>query len=112
MTQKPFGKHLENFQTLKNSPSIDIDTFYEYFKDLNAGEDEDLNTSDFDINEICNNPIYDEILNGTVSELEISEAINKLKNNKAPGSDKILNEFLKYSPLIWYLCIVNYLTLY
>lgn len=96
---KTFWKTLRKFSNIKkNSPSIDIDTFYEYFKDLNAGEDEDLNTSDFDINEICNNPIYDEILNGTVSELEISEAINKLKNNKAPGSDKILNEFLKYSP--------------
>ena len=45
--------------------------------------------------------MYDNILNGVISESEISETITKLKNNKAPGSDGILNEYLKNSsPLL------------
>ena len=68
---------------------------------LNAG-DEDVNDHDeINISEICDNPVYDEILNGKITELEITEAIRKLKNNKAPGTDNILNEYLKHSsPLL------------
>jgi hypothetical protein len=59
---------------------------------------EDVNDHDeININEICDNPVYDEILNGKITELEITEAIRELKNNKAPGTDNILNEYLKYS---------------
>ena len=64
--------------------------------------DEVVNDHDeININEICDNPVYDEILNGKITELEITEAIRKLKNNKAPGTDNILNEYLKHSsPLL------------
>jgi hypothetical protein len=37
-------------------------------------------------------------LNGVIADLEVYEAIQNLKNNKAPGTDKILNEYLKHSP--------------
>jgi hypothetical protein len=47
-------------------------TFYDYFKKLNAG-DEDVNDHDeININEICDNPIYDEILNGKITDQIIS----------------------------------------
>ena len=36
-------------------------------------------------------------MNGIISETEIKDAIKELKNNKAPGTDMILNEFLKSS---------------
>jgi hypothetical protein len=67
---------------------------------LNAG-DEDVNDHDeININEICDNPVYDEILNG-----KITEAIRKLKNNKAPGTDNILNEYTIVIRLNIILCI-------
>ena len=99
---KAFWKTVHKFSNRKKEdPSVEIETFYDYFKKLNAG-DEDVNDHDeININEICDNPIYDEILNGKITELEITEAIRKLKNNKAPGTDNILNEYLKHSsPLL------------
>lgn len=36
-------------------------------------------------------------MNGIINETEIKDAIKELKNNKAPGTDMILNEFLKSS---------------
>ena len=50
-----------------------------------------------DVDVICNNEVFDEILNGEISELEIQDAIRNLKNNKAPSADRIVNEYLKYS---------------
>ena len=38
------------------------------------------------------------LLNGVITDLEVYEAIRNLKNNKAPGTDKILKEYLKHSP--------------
>ena len=100
-TQKHFGKQYTHFLTEKRDPSAEIETFYDYFKKLKAGN-EDVNDHDeINTNEICDNPVYDEILNGKITELEITEAIRELKNNKAPGTDNILNEYLKYpSPLL------------
>jgi hypothetical protein len=52
-----------------------LTNFLELFKKLNAG-DEDVNDHDeLNINEICDNPVYDEIRNGKITELEITEAI-------------------------------------
>jgi hypothetical protein len=50
---------------------------------------------EININEICDNPAYDEILNGKTTELEITEAIKELKNNKAAGTHNILNEYFE-----------------
>ena len=36
-------------------------------------------------------------MNAPITSEEISKCISKLKNSKAPGSDQILNEFIKYS---------------
>jgi hypothetical protein len=99
---KAFWKTVHKFSNRKKEDlSVEIETFYDYFKKLKAG-DEDVNDHDeININEICDNPVYDEILNGKITELEITEAIRELKNNKAPGTDNILNEYLKYSsPLL------------
>lgn len=67
-----------------------------FFKILNEYNDNDEHDENFNIHEPCN-PICDEILNGIISETEIKDAIKELKNNKAPGTDMILNEFLKSS---------------
>jgi hypothetical protein len=49
----------------KETPPVDIDTFFEYFKNLNFCEEED---SDINIDEFCNDPMYNEMLNGIIPE--------------------------------------------
>ena len=44
-----------------------IDTFYEYFKNLNNYE-EDYDEIGIDHSSVCNNPIYDEIFNFEITE--------------------------------------------
>jgi hypothetical protein len=48
------------------------------------------------LDEVCNDPMYSEMLNGIITEKEVLDAIKGLKNNKAPGSDKLINGFLFY----------------
>ena len=68
----------------KENVDIPIVTLYEYFKDLNE-------------NDICDNQIYDDILNGDNTEDELLNAIKNLKNDKAAGIDDFVNEYFKYS---------------
>ena len=56
---------------------------------------ESVNVSDT-TGELHNMP-PDTMLNRSFTHQEITEAITKLKNNKAGGSDQIINEFLKHS---------------
>ena len=66
-----------------------LETLYEYLKDVNSSQDTtpqpDFNT-DSDSNSILNIPI---------SQEEILSVVKSLKNNKASGPDKILNEYIK-----------------
>ena len=41
--------------------------------------------------------MYDDILNGPISEIEILRAVRNLCNNKACENVYILNEYIKYS---------------
>jgi hypothetical protein len=40
---------------------------------------------------------YNTVINETISEKEVTDAIKSLKNNKACGGDMILNELLKHA---------------
>ena len=66
---------------------IPIDTLYDYFKTINAntnlGTDDEIDG--IKINELCENLLYDNILNGAISESEISETIRKNKKTKSRG---------------------------
>ena len=42
------------------------------------------------LNNMCQNPVYDMILNGSITESEIIDAI---KNGKAAGIDNFVNEY-------------------
>jgi hypothetical protein len=42
------------------------------------------------IDEFCNDPMYNEMLNGIITEKEVLDAIKGLKNNNAPVSDKLI----------------------
>jgi hypothetical protein len=70
---------------------------YEYFKELNNYEEDD-DDDDIDLDAVCHNPLYDILLNDELTEREILNAIKGLKNNKSPGPDSVLNEYLKNSP--------------
>ena len=91
---KAFWKALHKYSTNKqDNPDINLENCFEYLKKINSGQngEGEGETDDIDINEVSNNPIYDEILNGVIADLEVYEAIQNLKNNKAPGTEKILN---------------------
>ena len=63
---------LNNFK--KDEPDISLDTFYDYFRELNADNSDDA-PCDFDISNAdfedfaINNPRIDEIINGSVTGL-------------------------------------------
>ena len=72
---------------------IELDSLYDFFKDLNYQDEssgcqtlEDLNFSS------SNN---DEILNSNITDSEILRCIRSLKNNKACSNDNIINEYIK-----------------
>ena len=66
-----------------------METLFEYFKEVNCSDDTTPQrdfTIDHDNNSILNSPILQE---------EIISVVENLKNNKASGPDKILNEYIK-----------------
>ena len=48
---------------------------------------------DIVFNDNCENPVYDMILNGSITESEIIDAIKNLKHGKAAGIDNFVNEY-------------------
>ena len=79
----------------KENPDVDLQTFFDYFKELNAEIHADdvvgpTNIANNNINTVC-----EALLNSEITEAEIKEAIQSLKNNKTSGIDGIANEYLK-----------------
>ena len=77
----------------KDSPNVNLDTLYEFFKNLNeqTAVDEQEYTFNIDISD------DDEILNSSITEGEILKCIKMLKNNKSSANDDIINEHIKYT---------------
>ena len=71
-----------------------MDLFKEHFEKLVLGN-EGVNVGNI-TGDLHNMP-PDTMLNRPFTHQEIAEAITKLKNNKAGGSDQIINAFLKHS---------------
>ena len=69
---------------------------YEYLKNLNENDENDDEAGTF-LDNICDNQIYDDILNGDITEDEVLNVIKNLKNGKAAGIDDFVNEYVKYS---------------
>ena len=79
--------------TKKDDNSIELDTLYTFFKDLNKQPDIDDGSCDNNIDiSIDDN---DEILNSPITDSEILKCIKSLKNNKACANDEIINEYIK-----------------
>ena len=88
-----FGKKIRRKQK-RSSPSCNFDI---HFKNLFETSLSDLsNDTVDDINEhISDDVIHDEFLDAPFSMIDLENALKKLKNNKSPGFDNVLNEFLK-----------------
>ena len=74
---------------------ISIDTLFDFFSDLNKGENNENDANVFEANINMQQP--NDALNNPITKDEIEKAIKNLKNNKASGEDLIINEYLKHS---------------
>ena len=102
---KDFWKLINSNKKNKGKTNIAMDILFDFFKDLNSGDnsDNDLDTnsnmdSDLDSNsDLDDNSDVNEIINGPITVDEIEKAIKRLKNNKASSDDNIINEYMKHS---------------
>jgi hypothetical protein len=70
----------------------------EYFKELNSTPNENENSTfswnidPYDVN--CVN----KDLNQKITQKEILDCTKRLKNNKVSGDDRVINEYIKFTP--------------
>ena len=76
--------------------NINIEDLEQHFRNLNCTvmDDDPIEENEPGIN---NGEFDDTILNEPITEDEILKASTRLKNNKSPGSDSIINEYIKAS---------------
>ena len=74
--------------------NINIEDLEQHFRNLNCTvmDDDPIEENEPGID---NGEFDDTILNEPITEDEILKASTKLKNNKSPGSDSIINEYFK-----------------
>ena len=91
---KDYWKFL-NASNTNNKCAVDINDMFQFLKSVNeCGNDFD-NEVDSDNNDCtANDSSYMSDVNCTISDDEILHAVKKLKNNKAPGYDEVLNEHI------------------
>ena len=75
-----------------NYTNIDISAFASHFKQLNMAHSDNESSFSFDVDSISEN---NSIINKEFTKAEVIREIKKLKNNKACGMDRILNEYFK-----------------
>ena len=81
---------INNKNNSKTTAKVSLEIFKEHFENLNYSHDnQNVTTLDFiDSDSLLNDPFTTE---------EVNKLIAKIKNSKSPGTDQILNEFLKKS---------------
>ena len=88
---KDYWKIMNSINKNKDNDSIDIETLYNFFKNLNE-QGHDAND---DVNINIDTTDDEELLNSFITEAEILKCIKQLKNNKSSANDKIINEYIK-----------------
>ena len=91
---KEYWKIMKGEKKSEFQHKISLDLFKEHFEKHALGN-EGVNVSNT-TGELHNMP-PDTMLNRPFTHQEIAEDITKLKNNKAGGSDQIINDFFKHS---------------
>ena len=91
---KDYWKLLNSLQNKNSKDMPDTKTFYDYFKDCNLpnydpDDISELGTYDQD------SQLTNQYLNSPITVAEIEKCISSLKNSKSPGTDSILNEYIK-----------------
>lgn len=89
-----YWKIINDKGNLKYGDKIVIEDFVEHFSNLNTNNASQANNN---VPQPDESTVINEYINRDFTADEISAAIKKLKNNKAPGSDNIINEFIKNS---------------
>ena len=93
--QSAYWKIINQGKKNKKVGDIPSNTVFSHFAELNFNnETRNIN----DDTPIIQNENVNEAINKSITEDEIIKHISSLKNNKCPGIDNILNEFLKYCP--------------
>ncbi len=88
---KTYWKIIKGDQTNKEN-EIALDKFYDHFRLLSNDDDHvDNEGIDYEITSDFNSAI----LNGPITSDEVKRCIRKLKSNKSPGVDNIINEYIK-----------------
>ena len=90
---KQYWKLLFEKEDKTRQNNVALNDFKEHFSNLNTDE-----TSEEVTFNLTSHDNDDTILNSPFSVDEVKKCIHKLKSNKCPGPDNIINEFLKYSP--------------
>lgn len=82
-----------NFNSSNNKckTEVDIKAMFDYMKKVNESNCGDNGPNDC---EFVLEDTHNFVLNGQITADEILQAVSKLKNNKAPGYDKICNEYI------------------
>ena len=88
-----YWKIINQDKKINKVGNIPLDTLVGHFQELNRAE----TTPPVNIPE-SHTENTNEIVNKAFSAAEIKKHITSHKNNKSPGVDNILNEFIKYGP--------------
>ena len=92
-----------NPKARKQMPTIELNKLKEHFENLskNCIDEVTNQNKERELNDLLNSFIESEdaknILNKEFTEIELSQVIKKLKNNKSPGIDQITNETICYT---------------
>ena len=89
---KDYWKYVNSLNKKSTSTDLDINEFYDFFKKLNANDDDnEVPDPDFPNIQLTND------LDIAITPDEVMKAIKNLKNNKSCGLDNIINEYIKSS---------------
>ena len=98
---KSFWQILNTNSRKIKTGNVTIEDFFEHFSELNSVEEiiesqtKDSPTSNETLTYNCITDKDSDMLNSPISEDEVKKAVKRLKNGKACGEDKILNEMIK-----------------
>ena len=93
---KLFWKKIKNKKNTK-IPNLDFDNHFKQLFSTFPPDLSDTTKTTLEVHRILKPVTHDNFLDSAITLDELNLALRNLKNDKSPGSDKIINEFLKYN---------------